>query len=114
MGKEGGQPCYLKSATSLTFKLRETDLKRSGNTRLKGGYLISKGSAVIIHELTDWGGPVGWGLGAAVSGSLTWHRQYSVGIGLRRMMASPCCEKTAIRPYVVNYCSSKNSVEVLK
>ena len=34
-------------------------------------YLITRGSTAIVNEITDWLGPTGWGLGAAVSGSLT-------------------------------------------
>lgn len=34
-------------------------------------YLVAKGSTAILSEITDWVGPVGWGVSAVVSGSLT-------------------------------------------
>lgn len=34
-------------------------------------YVVSKLSTVIVCEITDWLGPVGWGLAAVISGSIT-------------------------------------------
>ncbi|GAB4203275.1 MAG: hypothetical protein Fur006_57440 [Coleofasciculaceae cyanobacterium] len=34
-------------------------------------YIVAKGSSAILHEITDWFGPVGWGVSAAIAGSLT-------------------------------------------
>jgi hypothetical protein len=34
-------------------------------------YLVAKGSTAILHEITDWAGPMGWGVSAVISGSLT-------------------------------------------
>lgn len=34
-------------------------------------YLVAKGSTAILHEITDWLGPVGWGVSAAIASSLT-------------------------------------------
>lgn len=33
-------------------------------------YLIARGSTALLNELTDWIGPLGWGMSALVSGSL--------------------------------------------
>lgn len=34
-------------------------------------YVVVKGSTALLHEITDWFGPVGWGVAAIVTGSLT-------------------------------------------
>ncbi|MCA1992605.1 MAG: hypothetical protein LDL41_11325 [Coleofasciculus sp. S288] len=34
-------------------------------------YIVARGSAAILHEVTDWFGPAGWGVSAAIAGSLT-------------------------------------------
>jgi hypothetical protein len=34
-------------------------------------YVVAKASAAIFSEISDWIGPVGWSLQAAISGSLT-------------------------------------------
>ena len=34
-------------------------------------YIVAKGSTAILNEITDWLGPMGWGVSAAISGSLT-------------------------------------------
>lgn len=34
-------------------------------------YIVSKATTAILCEITDWLGPVGWGVAAAIAGSLT-------------------------------------------
>jgi len=34
-------------------------------------YIVAKGSTALLNEITDWLGPMGWGVSAAISGSLT-------------------------------------------
>ena len=34
-------------------------------------YLVVKGSTALMNEITDWVGPVGWGISAAITGSVT-------------------------------------------
>jgi hypothetical protein len=34
-------------------------------------YIVTKGSTAILNEITNWAGPVGWGISAVISGSLT-------------------------------------------
>lgn len=34
-------------------------------------YIVVKASTAILHEITDWVGPLGWGVAAIVTGSLT-------------------------------------------
>ncbi|MEC4815408.1 MAG: hypothetical protein SAK29_19335 [Scytonema sp. PMC 1069.18] len=34
-------------------------------------YIVSKGTSAVLHEITDWLGPVGWGVSAAIASSLT-------------------------------------------
>ncbi len=34
-------------------------------------YIVAKGSTAILNEITDWLGPMGWGVSAAISSSLT-------------------------------------------
>lgn len=34
-------------------------------------YIVSKGSTALLNEITDWLGPMGWGVSAAISSSLT-------------------------------------------
>lgn len=34
-------------------------------------YVVAKGSNALLSEITDWVGPLGWGVSAVVSGSLT-------------------------------------------
>jgi hypothetical protein len=34
-------------------------------------YIVAKGSTAILNEITDWIGPAGWGISAAIAGSLT-------------------------------------------
>ncbi len=34
-------------------------------------YIVAKASTAILCELTDWIGPMGWGVAAAIAGSLT-------------------------------------------
>ena len=34
-------------------------------------YIVAKGSTAILCEVTDWVGPLGWGVSAAIAGSLT-------------------------------------------
>jgi len=34
-------------------------------------YIVAKGSTAILNEITDWAGPMGWGVSAAIAGSLT-------------------------------------------
>ncbi|MGJ3247111.1 MAG: hypothetical protein ACFE0I_13700 [Elainellaceae cyanobacterium] len=33
-------------------------------------YLVARGSTALLHEITDWMGPMGWGMSALISGSL--------------------------------------------
>ncbi|MGJ3254060.1 MAG: hypothetical protein ACFE0J_23450 [Elainellaceae cyanobacterium] len=33
-------------------------------------YLVARGSTALLHEITDWIGPIGWGMSALISGSL--------------------------------------------
>jgi hypothetical protein len=34
-------------------------------------YIVSKATTAILCEITDWFGPMGWGISAAIAGSLT-------------------------------------------
>jgi hypothetical protein len=34
-------------------------------------YVVAKASTAILSEITDWVGPLGWGVKAAIAGSLT-------------------------------------------
>ena len=34
-------------------------------------YIVAKGSSALLKEVTNWLGPVGWGVSVAISGSLT-------------------------------------------
>lgn len=34
-------------------------------------YIVAKGSTALLNEITDWLGPMGWGVSAAISSSLT-------------------------------------------
>lgn len=34
-------------------------------------YIVAKGSTALLNEVTDWLGPMGWGVSAAISSSLT-------------------------------------------
>jgi hypothetical protein len=34
-------------------------------------YIVSKATTAILCEITDWFGPAGWGIAAAIAGSLT-------------------------------------------
>lgn len=34
-------------------------------------YIVTKCTSAILHELADWGGPIGWGIKAVIAGSLS-------------------------------------------
>lgn len=34
-------------------------------------YIVAKGTTALLNEITDWLGPMGWGVSAAISSSLT-------------------------------------------
>ncbi|GAB1544037.1 hypothetical protein NUACC21_67130 [Scytonema sp. NUACC21] len=34
-------------------------------------YVVAKGTTAVLQEMTNWFGPLGWGVSAAISGSIT-------------------------------------------
>ncbi len=57
------------SSKGLTEML--TDLGLIAIAATGSAYVVTKTSTALVSEITDWLGPVGWGVSAVIAGSLT-------------------------------------------
>jgi hypothetical protein len=61
-----GEDLFHKGLPEILAELGLVTVAATGTA-----YIVAKGSAAILSEITDWAGPVGWGVSAVISGSLT-------------------------------------------
>lgn len=55
-----------KQVTDMLAELGLVTIAAAGTA-----YIVSKATTAILCEITDWIGPMGWGVAAAIAGSLT-------------------------------------------